>query len=302
MGLNAIIFPGQGSQYQGMGKSLYDNFSQAKELFSYIDNCAGFSISEMCFEGKPEELKRTHHQQMAILAVSLVSYEIFKTKKVKFNFLSGLSLGEYTCLYPAGVLDLKNLIYLVKERSTAMEDASSVNPSSMFAVIGLDKDTLRAFSNGNGFYLANLNSNQQIAVSLAKDDRVKVKLFLESKGAKVIELDVGGGFHSVFMEPAKKHLAKVLESLEFNDANIPIVSNFTAKAHVNKSEIKRNLLEQLTSTVLWNDCVQLMANNAVSTFFEVGPSKILRGLIRKINPELKVVNIEKKEDLDNFPS
>ena len=300
MGLNAVIFPGQGSQYQGMGKNLYDNFSQAKELFSYIDKCAGISISEMCFEGKPEELKRTHYQQMAILAVSLVSYELFKGKNVKFNFLSGLSLGEYTCLYPAGVLDLKDLIHLVKERANAMEDASTTNPSLMFAVLGLDKDALKLLANDNGFYLANLNSNQQIAVSLAKNDRVKVKQFLESKGAKVIELDVGGGFHSVFMEPAKKHLAKVIESLEFNDANIPIVSNFTAKAHVNRSEIKRNLIEQLTSTVLWNDCVQFMANNAASTFFEVGPSKVLRGLMRKINSELKVINIEKKEDLDNI--
>jgi [acyl-carrier-protein] S-malonyltransferase len=200
------------------------------------------------------------------------------------------------------VLDLKNLIYLVKERSIAMEDASSVNPSSMFAVLGLDKDTLKLLAKDNGFYVANLNSNQQIAVSLAKDNRQKVKEFLESKGAKIIELDVGGGFHSIFMEPAKKHLAKVLESLDFNDANVPIVSNFTAKAHTDKSEIKKNLLEQLTSTVLWSDCVQLMANHKTDTFFEIGPSKVLRGLIRKINPGLKVINIEKKEDLDNFVS
>ncbi len=297
--MNAIIFPGQGSQYQGMGKSLYDNFAEARDFFSYIDKCAGFSISGMCFEGKPEELKRTYYQQMAILEVSLVSYEIFKTKKIKFNFLSGLSLGEYTCLYPAGVLDLKNLIHLVKERATAMEDASVANPSVMFAVLGLDKETLKTLANDNGFYVANLNSSQQIAVSLAKDNRQKVKEFLESKGAKVIELDVGGGFHSRFMEPAKKHLAKVLETIQFNNANIPIISNFTAKAHTDSSEIKRNLLEQLTSTVLWSDCVQLMANHKVDTFFEVGPSKVLRGLIRKINPVLKVINIEKKEDLDS---
>lgn len=281
-----------------MGKNLYDNFSQAKELFLYIDKCAGVAISSICFEGKPEELKRTYHQQMVILAVSLVSYELFKAKNVKFDFLSGLSLGEYTCLYPAGVLDLKNLIHLVKERATAMEDASIANPSSMFAVIGLDKNTLSLLAKDNGFYLANLNSKQQIAVSLARNDREKVKQFLEGKGAKVIELDVGGGFHSVFMEPAKKHLGRVIASLEFNDANTPIVSNFTAKPHTNRLEIKRNLLEQLTSTVLWNDCVQFMAGNTVSTFFEVGPSKVLRGLIRKINPELKVINIEKKEDLD----
>jgi [acyl-carrier-protein] S-malonyltransferase len=229
----------------------------------------------------------------------LVGYELFKKKNIKIALLSGLSLGEYSCLYPAQVLDLEGLVYLIKERASAMEEASKYNPSCMFAVIGLPRRELETLSSHFGFYLANNNSSQQTAISLKKQDKEKIKAILEEKSAKVIELDVGGGFHSIFMEPAKKHLAKIIETLKFDNAKIPVVSNYTAKPAIDKDEIKSNLINQLTSTVLWQDCIEYMAAANIDIFFEIGPSMVLRGLIRKINPELKVINIEKKEDLDS---
>lgn len=298
--MKAVIFPGQGSQYQGMGKSLYDNFASSRELFLNIDKYAGFNVSEVCFEGSPEDLKKTYFQQMTILSVSLVCFELFRAKNIKIDFLSGLSLGEYTCLYPAQVIGMKDLVHLVKERATAMEEASKAVSSSMFAVIGLDRKILEDLAKDKSFFIANINSGQQIVVSLLKENKQKVKETLEASGARVVELDVGGGFHSQFMQPARNHLEKVLASIQFADAKIPIVSNFTALPATNAVEIKKNLLEQLTSTVLWKDCVEFLSGKSVDAFYEVGPSKVLRGLIRKINPGIKVINIEKKEDLDSI--
>jgi [acyl-carrier-protein] S-malonyltransferase len=300
MGMNAIIFPGQGSQYKGMGVSLYENFPRAKELFEKINKIAGLNIYELCLNAKVEDLKNTYFQQQVILATSLVAYEIFKEKDVKIEFLSGLSLGEYTCLYPAQALDLESLVLLIQERAAAMEEASQENPSSMFAVIGIDAQSLRELATSNGFYLSNFNAPGQIAISLKKTDREQIRQLLESKGARVVELEVAGGFHSPFMEPARRHLSRVLSQLDFNDAKIPIVSNFTGRPSCDRLEIKHNLENQLTSAVLWKDCVEFMIKAGVDTFFEVGPSKILRGLIRKINPEVKIINIEKKEDLDSL--
>lgn len=296
--MNAIIFPGQGAQYRGMGKDLWDNYPQVKELYALADKILGIKISAICFEGSDTDLKNTYFQQLAILTTSLAAYRVFSDKKLNINILSGLSLGEYSCLYPAQVLSLESLLTLVKERALAMESAAKSNPSTMLAVIGADRDKLGQLAKTDGFYVANINSPQQIVVSLKKSDLEKVKVSLASLNAKVIELDVSGGFHSPFMEPAKKHLQSVLDKLEFNDAIIPIVSNFTAKPSSNKQEIKNNLLEQLVSSVLWCDCVEYIVKNGVNLFYEIGPSRVLRGLMRKINSEIKVINIEKKEDLN----
>ena len=298
--MKAVIFPGQGAQYAGMGQSLYEDFPQARNIFSSIDRILGFSLSQKCFYAKSDELKETSTQQLAILAVSLAAFEVFREKHLKIDYLSGLSLGEYSCLYAAEVLSLKDLVVLVRERANAMQKAAGANPSTMFAVIGLKEQMIEEIAKEENFYIANINSPQQIVISLAKDRKDKIRKALEAKEARVIELEVNGGFHSPFMNSAKEHLGKVVEGMEFFEAKIPIVSNFTASAHTGANEIKKNLLEQLTSPVLWKDCVEFMVKSGVDSFFEVGPSKVLKGLMRKIDREAKVINIEKKEDLDKI--
>jgi len=296
--MKAIIFPGQGAQYTGMGKSLYDNFSQAKNIFSRIDQATGMPITQKCFSAGEDELKETSLSQLVIMAVSLAAFESVRDKIRDVKYLCGLSLGEYSCLYAAGVLSLEDTALLLKERAAAMSEAAKINPATMMAVIGLERKALEEKGKALGFYLSNINSNQQVVISLKKDIKDKVQGELEAAGAKVIELSVSGGFHSPFMQPAKERLVKMINSLNFSDAKVPIVSNFTAKAHTKKEEIKANLAEQLVSPVLLCDCVNLLSAKGVTTMYEVGPGKVLKGLIRKINSGLTVINIEKKEDID----
>ena len=298
--MQAVIFPGQGAQYIGMGQSLYENFLEARDIFSSLDKILGFSLSQKCFQGQESELKETATQQLAILSVSLAAFEVFKGKELKIDYLSGLSLGEYSCLYAAEVLSLEDLVILVRERAKAMQEAAITNPSTMFAVIGLSRQALEDIAKKENFYIANINSPQQIVVSLDKNKRDDILTVLETTGARVVEVEVSGGFHSPFMNRAKEYLASVIEGMKFHDAKIPIVSNFTAFGHTKSEEIKNNLLEQLISPVLWKDCIGFMIKAGVDLFFEVGPSKVLQGLMRKIDRQVKVVNIEKKEDFEKL--
>jgi [acyl-carrier-protein] S-malonyltransferase len=295
--MNAIIFPGQGSQYTGMGKGLYDNFSVCRDVFNRIDRAVGFNLAHKCFIGSEEELKDTSVQQLAIMAVSLAAYEAARPNLSDVKYFCGLSLGEYSCLYAAGVLTLEDTAILLKERAAAMAAAAAQNPATMMAVIGLDRAVLLEKSKQYGFYLSNINSNQQVVISLKKEIKDSVQNILEASGAKVIELQVSGGFHSPFMQPAKDRLVKMLNSLNFQDAKTPIVSNVTARPHTKASEIRDNLATQLIAPVLLCDCVNFIASEGIKDFYEVGPGKVLKGLIRKINSEIKVTNIEKHEDI-----
>jgi len=297
----AVVFPGQGSQFVGMGKDLYSNFTDAKELFEKADDFLKEDISKICFEGPVEKLRDTLYQQLGVFLVSAVCWEILKKYlSVKPCFFSGLSLGEYTCLYSAGVLSFEDSLFLVKKRAEFMASASLKNPSLMLAVLGLEREDLEEF-NKELFYIANLNSPQQVVISLSKERKAEVMKLLEEKGAKkVVELEISGGFHSPFMEPAQQLLREVIDSLEFKPPSVPIVSNIDAQPHREVSKIKANLVAQLTFPVLWKDSVEFMAKEGVELFYEVGPSKVLRGLLRRINPGLKVLNFGCLEDFNKI--
>ena len=289
----AIIFPGQGAQFVGMGKDLYDNYPVVKEMFDIADDVFGESISSLCFNGPEDMLKKTLYQQVAIYVLSAAAYKVFSDRSATYSqpaYFAGLSLGEYTALYASGAVSFEDGLKLVKNRAQSMQLAAENNPSTMLAVIGAEKKDLKSFD-GKELYIANLNCPGQVVVSVAKDKVEQVTELLVTKGFKrVIQLEVSGGFHSPFMADAEKKLSDVVEKTLFNDVEIPIVSNVDACAYTDSAQLKENLVKQLTGSVLWWKSIDFMRKNGVTTFYEVGPNKILKGILRKIDRSLVVEN------------
>lgn len=296
----AVIFPGQGSQYPNMGLSLYQSYQKSKKILDAVDSISGVEVTKAIFSSHEEELKDTSIQQLAILAVSLAAYQQVRDGLGDIAFFAGLSLGEYSCLYAAEVLSLEDVVNLVKVRAQAMQRAAKENPSSMFAVIGVDPGQLDEKKKKLGFYVANLNAPSQVVISVSNRNKEEIASQLEGAGLRVVELGVSGGFHSPFIEPAQEDLRRAIEKICFSDAKIPIVSNVDALACTESSRIKENLLAQLVQPVLWADSVRYMAKEGVGCFYEVGPSKVLKGLIRKIDKSLKVTNIGEKQDIEGL--
>lgn len=291
MNKGAIIFPGQGSQFTGMGKTLFDNSEKIKKLFGKADGVLDEKISGICFNGPEEKLRDTLFQQVAIYIVSVAAWEFLRdTKNLQPSFFAGLSLGEYTAVHASGMLSFEDTLLLVKSRGAFMEQAAKENPSTMLAALGVKAEDLKD-SMPSGSYIANLNSPGQIVVSVSKEKKQEAIDYLKGKGAKkVVELKVSGGFHSPFMKFAEDKLREKISGLEFNEPRKPIVSNVDAKPHTDIEEIKENLVKQLISSVLWQSSVEFMSAQGVNLFYEVGPSKVLKGLLRKINSSLKVLN------------
>lgn len=288
--MKAYIFPGQGAQFTGMGKDLYDNSPLAKELFEKANTILGFRITDIMFEGTAEQLKETKVTQPAIFLHSVI---LAKTLGEEFQpqMVAGHSLGEFSALVANGVLSFEDGLKLVSQRALAMQKACEITPSTMAAVLGLeDKIVEDICASIDGVVVAaNYNCPGQLVISGETTAVEKACEALKAAGAKrALILPVGGAFHSPMMEPARKELADAIEATHFSQPICPVYQNVTATAVSDANEIKKNLIIQLTAPVKWTQTVQQMIADGASSFTEVGPGKVLIGLVGKINKEVPV--------------
>ena len=295
----AYLFAGQGSQYPGMGKDLYEAFPQSRAIFDKADEVLGFSLSRICFEGQPEILKQTIISQPAILTVTIAAFEAFKARlKVAPSFAAGLSLGEYSALCAAGAFTFEAGLKLVRRRAQIMDEATLRHPGTMAAVLDLDIEKVQDICLKSGAEIANINAPGQIVISGKKDDVGKATQMCVEAGAKrVIELEVSGAFHSSLMFEASAELKQALRNTPITAPLVPVISNYTALVQSQAPEIEQNLACQLYKSVRWVESVQYMLSQGVKKFYEFGPGKVLKGLMRRIDSTVEVINIEKKEDI-----
>lgn len=290
--MNAFIFPGQGAQFSGMGLDLYENSPLAQELFEKANDILGFPITDIMFEGSAEDLKETKVTQPAIFLHSVI---LAKTLGDTFkpDMVAGHSLGEFSALVAAGALTFEDGLKLVSQRAQAMQKACELQPSTMAAVLGLDDNIVEdVCSNTEGVVVAaNYNCPGQLVISGDIEAINKACEALKEAGARrALVLPVGGAFHSPLMEPAREELAAAIENTTFSKPNCPIYQNVTASAITDENEIKANLISQLTAPVRWTQSVQQMIEDGATHFTEVGPGKVLQGLVKKINREAETAS------------
>lgn len=295
-----FMFSGQGSQYVGMGKELYENYEEAKKVLDEANQILDFDLKDMIFNGPEEDLNNTKNTQPAIYTVSAMVKAVLAENGLEPAAVAGHSLGEYSALHAAGVLSFKDGLKLVRRRGELMDQADPEGKGTMAAVIGLaDEEVEEVLDQIDGIVtVANYNSPGQVVISGEVEAVGKAEELLADKGAKrVIPLSVSGAFHSPLMEPAKEELKNTIEAVDFNDAQMPLIANVTADYVKESSEIKAALIKQLDNSVRWVETIERFKNDDYEDYVEVGPGRVLKGLMRRIDRSLNAYNVEDQKSL-----
>ncbi|MEK7264139.1 MAG: ACP S-malonyltransferase [Bacteroidota bacterium] len=303
MSKTAIVFPGQGSQYVGMGKDIYEKHSLAKEMFLQADSIVGYSLSTICFEGPEDILRQTKHTQPAIVLHSIVLSKFLS--HIPFAVTAGHSVGEYAALVYAGVLSFEDGLQLVQLRGELMQKAGEINRGTMAAIVGLDAVIVEQVCNdatdAGIVQCANFNSPGQIVISGSVGGVKKAMGIAKERGAKLVkELVVSGAFHSPLMQPAYDGLHNALADIKFSDARIPVYANVNAQPVTKASEIRSLLEQQILAPVRWEESVKKMCDDNATYFVEVGPGKVLQGLIKRINPNAQIFGVDKEQEINGL--
>ena len=302
MGKVAFVFPGQASQYPGMGRELAEKYAAARAVFEEADKALGFSVSKLCFEGTDEELKLTANTQPAILTVSVAAARVLAEKGLEPDFVAGHSLGEYSALVCAGSLKFADAVRLVRKRGTYMQDAVPQGIGAMAAIMGLSHavvaDVCKRAANGDICTPANLNSPEQTVISgHAGAIKRAVELASQAGAKRAVILQVSAPFHSALMTPMQEKLEKDLRSTEFSKLRVPLATNVDADTIETGSEAREALIRQVSMPVRWEESVRLLIDEGVNTFVEVGPSRVLTGLLRQIERSAGALNVEDEKSL-----
>ncbi|ATW24657.1 ACP S-malonyltransferase [Candidatus Formimonas warabiya] len=304
MGKIAFVFPGQGSQYVGMGKEMAEKYPQAAAVFEEADRVLGFSLTGLCWQGPEEELRKTYNTQPALLTVSVACLRPLQEAGIVPHFVAGHSLGEYSALVAAGALSFSEAVRLVRFRGKAMERAVPSGQGTMAAVLGMSPEQIQALCAKAGAYgvvePANFNCPGQVVIAGSTPAVEKAVEMAKEMGAKrAIMLSVSGPFHSSLLVPARAAMAERLSTAEIKNASLPVVANINAQIIQDKNDIIDALTNQVNSPVLWEDSIRILEASGVDTFIEIGPGKVLTGLIKKIAKNACILNVEDPPSLEN---
>jgi [acyl-carrier-protein] S-malonyltransferase len=300
----AFVFPGQASQSPGMGKEFAEKYPVARSVFDEADRVAGFSVSQMCFAGTDEELKQTANTQPCILTVSVAVYRVLAEKGFQPQFVAGHSLGEYSALVAAGALEFADAVRLVRKRGTFRQEAVPAGEGAMAAILGLSHaqvgDICKKAADGEALSPANLNSPEQTVISgTAAAVKRAVELASQNGAKRAVILPVSAPFHSSMMQPAQAKMEPLLRAAKFSDLRVPLITNVDAEEVTKGDEAREALIRQITAPVRWEDSIREMIEQGVNTFVEVGPGRVLSGLLRQIDRSVHSFNVEDEASLAN---